>query len=244
ARIEVLAELDPELREQLARAAADLTLLPGEYAVLEGGDQALFGLLAGRIEAVKTTEGVETIVGERHPGAIFREGPVPPGAVCPVGFRAAEECRVLRIAARSYHAVASTHPALAESVGALAAHRMSGPRGLQGIAANPPPPRAIVVGERFDPACAELRHFLDHNQITFVWVRPDETDATDRWGGLLPTPEDLPTLRAVAGEAGARPTLPRGAEVLGLATEPQHAEDDVLIIGAGPSRPGAAGHRA
>ena len=151
ARIEILAELDSELREQLARAAADLTLLPGEYAVQEGGEQALFGLLAGRIEAVKQAEGVETVVGERHPGAIFGEVPITLGAVFPVGFRAAEESRVLRIDARSYHAVASVHPALVERVGALAAHRMSGPRGLQGLAANPPPPRAIVVGGRFDP---------------------------------------------------------------------------------------------
>ena len=96
ARIEVLAELDPELREQLARAAADLTLLPGEYAVLEGGDQALFGLLTGRIEAVKQAEGVEKVVGERHPGAIFGEVPITLGAVFPVGFRAAEESRLLR----------------------------------------------------------------------------------------------------------------------------------------------------
>jgi len=240
ARIEVLAELDPELREQLARTAADLTLLPGEYAVLEGGDQALFGLLAGRIEAVKTTEGVESVVGERHPGAIFGEVPITLGAVFPVGFRAAEESRVLRIDARSYHAVASAHPALVERVGALAAHRMSGPRGLQGIAANPPPPRAILVGGRFDPACAELRHFLDRNQITFVWVRPDEPDAVGRWGGPLPAQEDWPTIRAVDGEALTRPTLRRVAELLDIETEPQHRDYDVLIVGAGPSGLAAA----
>jgi thioredoxin reductase (NADPH) len=240
ARIEVLAELDPELREQLARAAADLTLLPGEYAVLEGGDQALFGLLAGRIEAVKQTEGIEKVVGERHPGAIFGEVPITLGAVFPVGFRAAEESRVLRIDARSYHAVASVHPSLVERVGALAAHRMSGPRGLQGLAANPPPPRAIVVGERFDPACAEIRHFLDHNQITFVWVRPDEPEATERWGGQLPAREDRPTVRAVDGEVVARPSLRRVAELLDLETEPRHADYDVLIVGAGPSGLAAA----
>jgi thioredoxin reductase (NADPH) len=240
ARIEVLAELDPELREQLARAAADLTLLPGEYAVLEGGDQALFGLLTGRIEAVKQAEGVEKVVGERHPGAIFGEVPITLGAVFPVGFRAAEESRLLRIDARSYHAVASLHPALVKRVGALAAHRMSGPRGLQGLAANPPPPRAVLVGGQFDPACTELRHFLDSNQITFVWVRPDESDAMERWGGPLPAPEDWPTLRAVDGEALARPTLRRVAELLEIETEPQHADYDVLIIGAGPSGLAAA----
>ena len=62
ARIEILAELDSELREQLARAAADLTLLPGEYAVQEGGEQALFGLLAGRIEAVKQAAATGSLV--------------------------------------------------------------------------------------------------------------------------------------------------------------------------------------
>jgi thioredoxin reductase (NADPH) len=240
ARIEILAELDSELREQLARAAADLTLLPGEYAVQEGGEQALFGLLAGRIEAVKQAEGVEKVVGERHPGAIFGEVPITLGAVFPVGFRAAEESRVLRIDARAYHAVASAHPALVERVGALAAHRMSGPRGLQGLAANPPPPRAIVVGGRFDPACTELRHFLDRNQITFVWVRPDEPDARERWEGPLPAPEDWPSLRVVEGEAVARPTLRRVAELLNIETEPRHLDYDVLIVGAGPSGLAAA----
>ena len=240
ARIEILAELDSELREQLALAAADLTLLPGEYAVQEGGEQALFGLLAGRIEAVKQAHGVEKVVGERHPGAIFGEVPITLGAVFPVGFRAAEECRVLRIDARAYHAVASVHPALVERVGALAAHRMSGPRGLQGLAANPPPPRAIVVGGRFDPAFAELRQFLDRNQITFVWVRPDEPDATKRWGGPLPAPEDWPSLRVVDGKAVTRPTLRRVAELLDIETEPRHVDYDVIIVGAGPSGLAAA----
>src|SRR2546423_440044 len=240
ARIEVLAELDAESREQLARAAADLTLLPGEYAVQEGGDQALFGLLAGRIEAVKHAEGVETVVGERQPGAIFGEVPITLGAVFPVGFRAAAESRLLRLDARAYHAVASIHPALVERVGALAAHRMSGPRGLQGIAANPPPPRAVVVGARFDPVCTELRHFLDRNQITFAWIRPDEADAVDRWGGPLPTPDDCPTVRVVDGKTVVRPTLRHIAELLELETEPHHADYDVLIIGAGPSGLAAA----
>jgi thioredoxin reductase (NADPH) len=117
---------------------------------------------------------------------------------------------------------------------------MSGPRGLQGLAANPPPPRAIVVGGRFDPAFVELRHFLDRNQVTFVWVRPEEPDATERWGGPLPAPEDWPTLRVVDGEAVARPTLRGVAELLELETEPQHAEYDVLIVGAGPSGLAAA----
>ena len=49
-------------------------------------------------------------------------------------------------------------------LGALARERIGG---LQGITADPPPPRAIVVGHRWDASCAELRRFLDRNQVTF-----------------------------------------------------------------------------
>ena len=44
---------------------------------------------------------------------------------------------------------------------------MGGPRGLQGIAAEPHPPRAVVFGRRADAPCAELRHFLERNQVSF-----------------------------------------------------------------------------
>ena len=40
-----LAEAD---RERLARATADITLAPGEYAAHEGGERALVGVVAGR----------------------------------------------------------------------------------------------------------------------------------------------------------------------------------------------------
>src|SRR5439155_13067011 len=65
----------------------------------------------------------------------------------------------------------------------LAAHRIGGSGGLQGIAADPPPPGAIVVGYRWDASCTELRHFLERNQITFTWLTPDAPDAAEQWGG-------------------------------------------------------------
>ena len=125
-------------------------------------------MLEGRIEAVKLVDGIERVVGERQPGDIFGEVPIALGTVFPVGFRAAEPSRVMRIEPRDYHAVAAAAPDVAKEVGRLASHRMSGARGLQGLAAEPPPPRAIVVGHRWDAACTELRRFLDRNQITFT----------------------------------------------------------------------------
>ena len=76
-------------------------------------------------------------------------------------------------------------------MGRLAAHRMSGLRGLQGLAADPPPPRAIVLGHRWDAGCAELRRFLDRNQVTFRWLTPDTPDLAEVWGGPLPAEADV-----------------------------------------------------
>ncbi len=178
--VALFAALGPVERERLSRAAADLSLAPGEYAAHEGGERALFAVLDGRIEAVKLVDGIERVVGERRPGDIFGEMPIALGTVFPVGFRAAEASRVMRVEPHDYHAVAAVEPGVAKEVGRLAANRMAGPHGLQGIAAEPPPPRAIVVGHRWDAACAELRRFLDRNQVTFRWVRPDAPDAAEQ----------------------------------------------------------------
>ncbi len=238
--IAIFAALGPAERERLSRAAADITLAPGEYAAHEGSERALFAVLDGRIEPVKLVDGIDRVVGKRDPGDIFGEVPIALGTVFPVGFRAAERSRVMRVEAHDYHAIASVAPDVAKEVGRLAAHRMSGSRGLQGIAADPPPPRAIVVGHRWDASCAELRHFLERNQITFKWLTPDAPDAAEHWGGPLPADGDCPTIRVVDGKTVVRPQLRRVAELLGLATDAVAAEYDAVIVGAGPAGLAAA----
>src|SRR4051795_5549022 len=148
--ITLFAGLDASARERLSRAAADISLVAGEYAAPQGGERALFAVLEGRIEPVQQIDGIERVVGVRNPGEIFGEVPIVLGTVFPVGFRAAEPSRVMRLEAPDYHAIASLVPDVAKQVGQLAAHRMSGLRGLQGLAADPPPPRAVVIGHRWD----------------------------------------------------------------------------------------------
>jgi thioredoxin reductase (NADPH) len=235
AGVSVFSALDPEAREKLARAAADIALAPGEYAANEGDDRALFAVLDGLIQPVKSIDGIEKILGERHPGDIFGEVPIVLGTVFPVGFRASVQTRVMRIEPHDYHAIAAVAPEVAEEVGKLSSNRISGSTGLQGLAAERHPPRAIVVGQRWDPACTELRHFLDRNQISFEWIRPDAPGAADAWGGPLPEGDDLPMIRVVDGKTVARPELRRVAELLGLSTEPSAAEYDAVIVGAGPA---------
>ncbi len=239
-RVALFAGLDDAARERLSRAAADITLQPGEYAADEGGDRALFAVIEGQIEAVQHTDGVGRVVGVRDPGEIFGEVPIVLGTVFPVGFRAAQPTRVMRLEPGDYHALAAATPDIGKEVGRLASHRITGLRGLQGLAADPPPPRAIVVGERLDPRCSGLRRFLDRNQVSFRWLSPDQSDASEGWGGPLPSERDLPAIRIVDGKTVVRPQLRRVAELLGLGTEAEHAEYDTVIVGAGPAGLAAA----
>ena len=206
ARVEVFSALDEAGREHLSRVVADIALAPGEYAAHEGDAAALYALIEGRIEAVKVIDGVDRVVGRRLPGDIFGEVSIVIGTTYPVGFRAAEASRVLRLEARDYHEIAAVFPEVAAEVGKLAADRMSGPRGLQGIAAEPRPPRAVVFGKRADAQCAQLRHFLDRNQISLSLGQPRVARRLEQWGpGPLPDEGDCPVIRLDGGKTVIKP---------------------------------------
>src|SRR5262249_8086597 len=134
----------------LARTAADIQLTPGEYAVHEGGEPALFAVLAGKMEVVKVINGEQRTLGFRLPGTLFGEVPIALGTPFPGAYRAVEPSRVMRIAFQTYYAVAAASPDVSMKLGALARERIGG---LQGIFSEPPKPRATVVGGRFDPTC-------------------------------------------------------------------------------------------
>jgi thioredoxin reductase (NADPH) len=149
--VPLFAGMATEDLRRLVETSADMQLAPGEFAVPEGGERALFAVLAGRIEVVKLVNGVERTLGWRLPGTIFGEVPIALGTPFPGGYRAAEPARVMRVDMRQYYALAAAYPAFATRMGALARERIGG---LQGVAAEAPKPAATIIARPGDPAGA------------------------------------------------------------------------------------------
>ena len=192
----------------------------GEYAAHEGDERALFAVLEGRIEAVKLVDGIERVVGERLPGDIFGEVPITLGTVFPVGFRAAEPSRVMRIEPHDYHAIAAVAPDVAKEVGRLAA---TGSAARAGCRASRPSRRrrarssSATAGMPPAPSCAASS---TATRSRSQWLAPDAPDAAEQWGGPLPADDDCPAIRVVDGKTVVRPQLRRVAELLGPRPSP------------------------
>jgi thioredoxin reductase (NADPH) len=237
AGVSIFSVLSETERERLSRVAADLHVAPGEFFIHAGEARALFAVLEGKVETVTVVDGIERIVGGRTVGDLIGEVPIALGTTFPFGFRAVEPSRIMRVTATDYHSIVSTTPEVGERLGALARERIGG---LQGITADQPPPRAIVLGPRWDEACARLRRFLDRNHVTFRWITREMPDAAEVWGGALPAEDDYPVIRVVNGKTVVRPQLSRVADLLGLTTEAASSEYDAVIVGAGPAGLAAA----
>ena len=235
--IPIFSTLAPAELERLARISADIQLNPGEFAVYEGGERALFAVLSGKIEVIKTFDGVERRLGWRNPGAIFGEVPIALGTVFPGGYRAAEPSRVMRIDVQDYYAIAATSKDFSEKVSALARERLGG---LQSLAAEPNRPRVTLIGHREDAACGVLRRFLARNQISFNWLAPDAPELSTLWSGPRQPVSDGPVLLLADGQVVAQPNVRDVANRLGLQTSARSDEYDVAIIGGGPAGLAAA----
>ena len=239
-QFDVFADLEPVIYERIIRVAGDISVKPGEYIAHAGSEPALFGVLSGRFDVVSSMSGEERVLGQRRPGDVIGEIAITMAMRQPAGFRAAEESRVFKIEADACHDLAASAPIVATRLREKANYRVGGPAGLQALVAAAARSRAIVLGRRGDPACAELRHFLDRNQVRFQWLQPDAPEDRALWPGTIPADGDLPVLRVTNGKTVVRPTLRRVAELLDIATEPAQAEYDTVIVGAGPGGLAAA----
>lgn len=235
--VPLFASLSDADLDRLVRTSADIRLRPGEYAVHEGGERALYAVLSGKFEVVKHFDGVERTLGWRLPGTIFGEVPLAFATPFPGGYRAAEPSRVMRVEPQHYFAIASSAPQVAEMLGALARERIGG---LQGIALQPPKAQVKIYGDQWDPVCSELRRFLSRNQIVHDWLSPETPELARSWTGPVPEATECPVVRLPDGTRLRQPTMREVAVRLGLQTHPRQAEYDTLIIGGGPAGLAAA----
>jgi thioredoxin reductase (NADPH) len=233
----IFAKLPEAELARLAQTAADIHLAPGEYAVHEGEERALFAVLSGKMEVTKLVDGIERTIGTRAPGQIFGEVPIVLGGPFMGSYRAAEPSRVLQVEAREYYALAAASPQIAAAIGALARERIGG---LQGIAAQARKPQVTIVGQRWDTVCHDLRRFLARNQVTFDWVTPDAPDLHARWGAPCPDDGECPVLKLADGTMLVRPHPREVAQRLGLQTSGRLDEYDTVIVGGGPAGLAAA----
>ena len=240
AGITVFAELPARDRERLARAAADISLRAGEYAVHEGGEGALFAVLEGRIEPIKLVDGIERVVGARAAGGHLRRG------AADAGDRVPRRVPCGRAVPRAANRAAglprrrSRRARVAKEVGRLAGHRIGGPAACRG---SPPTRRrgarssSAIAGIRRPPSCGASSTGTRSRSGGSHPMRPTRT-SSGGGGRCRPTR----TARRSASSTG-RPCstdLRRAAELLGLTTEPSSAEYDVVIVGAGPAGLAAA----
>jgi thioredoxin reductase (NADPH) len=235
--IPFLASVAPEELARLAQGVGDVRLAPGEYAVHEGDERALFVVLSGRIEVTKLIDGIERVIGARAPGQLFGEVPITFGTPFQGSYRATEPTRVMQVSARQFHALAAGAPAVLTHVAGLASERIGG---LRGIATAPTKARALMVGHRWDDTVRGLRTFLGRNQISYDWIMPDAPDLATRWPGPTLADGDLPALACDDGTILLRAGIREVADKLGLQTRPRSRDYDTVIIGGGPAGLAAA----
>src|ERR1700722_10421125 len=205
AALPIFSTLSPVALADVARAAADIYLNAGEYAVYEGEPPALFVVLEGAIEVIKLVDGVERKLGMRLPRNLFGEIPLVYGAQFQAGFRASEPSRVVKVDARLYYDIAATSPELVRRMDELARERIGG---LQKLAAEPHTAHVVLLGTRWGAPCLDLRRFLERNQISFSWLTLDDPNLADHWPGPPPAESDCPILRLRGGGRALPPPAP------------------------------------
>src|SRR5262249_20355366 len=157
AAVPLFASLSDADRALIAEHAADVRLRPGEWLIQEGEQPAIFVVLEGALDVLKTLGRTEQAVNQLRPGDFHGEMPLLLGTTVVAALRAPEPSRVLRLEPADFFAMIVGRPALSQELLRTTARRTAG---LQQLAAETPIPRVQLVGHRWDMECLNLRDFL------------------------------------------------------------------------------------
>ena len=184
----------------------------------EGDERRALRRLAGLIEVVKLVDGIERKIGMRAAGQMFGEIPLVYGTQFQGGYRAVEPTRVLRLDART---TTRRRGPRRRSRRRSATSRASASAGCRASPPSRASAQVMLVGNRWDTACLELRRFLTRNQVTFDWLTPDDPDLPERWPGPPPDRGGMPVASAGRRDDAGQPAPSELAERLGLQTTPR-----------------------
>jgi len=226
AQIPLFADVEEAERQRLARKAADIRLVPGEFLVREGEEPRFFIIFEGELEVLKNIVGQFRDLGRNVAGEFSGETPIFMGVPQIVSLRALTPVRAARFERQQLQELVRDSPAAAEIIFSAMSSRT---RMAQDMAKATPSSRAYVIGSKYDTTCRAIRNFLAASRIQYNWKPTfDEPEKS-----ALTVEIDRTTLLT-------NPTVREVAEALGYKTIPKHTEYDVVIAGAGPAGMAAA----
>jgi len=226
AQIPLFVDVEEAERQRLARKAADIHLVPGEFLIREGEEPPFFVILEGELEVLKNIVGQFRELGRHVAGEFSGETPIFMGVPQIVSVRALTPVRAARFERQQLQELVRDSPSAAEIIFSAMSTRT---RMAQDMARATPSSRAYVIGSKYDNNCRAIRNFLAANRIQYNWKPTfDEPE-----NAKLTVDIDRTTLLE-------NPTVRQVAEALGYKTVPKHDQYDVVIAGAGPAGMAAA----
>jgi thioredoxin reductase (NADPH) len=225
-QIPLFADVEEVERQRLARKAADIRLVPGEFLVREGEEPRFFVILEGELEVLKNIVGQFRELGRNVAGEFSGETPIFMGVPQIVSVRALTPARAARFERQQLQELVRDSPSAAEIIFSTMSTRT---RMAQDMARATPSSRAYVIGSKYDSNCRAIRNFLAANRIQYNW-KP-----------TFDEPENAKlTVEIDRSQMLVNPTVRQVAEALGYMTVPKHDQYDVVIAGAGPAGMAAA----
>jgi thioredoxin reductase (NADPH) len=234
--VPIFACLTDAQRERIAQNAADLSVEPGEWLVREGEVPYFFVLLQGTLNVEKEYGGASRARGDLAPGDFFGETPLLIDSLTVASLRAHEPSRVLRLDRMLFKELIDGSAECSNLIVQVMMRRVTTMR--EYVRGNNPC-RAIVVGSPYDTECHDVRAFLSLNRIPFEWV--DHERNPDRVPVRVPTHPSKTFVMVDDAVFVDQPlTVRKVAEALGIRTQPEKQQYDVVVVGGGPAGLAAA----
>jgi thioredoxin reductase (NADPH) len=215
----------------LGRFGTERAMTAGEILFAEGDRGfCFFVVLAGEIEIVEHSSGVERLIATHPAGTFTGDVDQLTGRAALVSARVREAGRVIQLGAAALRQAVEELPEVGERIlkAFLARRALLLTGGFQGVR---------IIGSRYSPEAHQLRDFATRNQVPFTWIDLEQDAQAESLLEHFGVPASAtPVVIARDGTLRSRPTLAEFAHCAGLEAvlEPGRVFD-LAIVGAGPA---------